>query len=671
MNEKSWELYSQILAQENVRLEYSPYARTAYFDLDKRVVTIPMFEYMSDDVTQLLISHEVGHACYSTYTMGEYTCYTKKYKDLFNVVEDAHVENNLKSKFHGLKSIFFNGYKILYKNNFFELKESKLSKLTLTERLNLYYKIGHLIQIPFSNKESEFAVRMKFVLSKEDVIHLCDDIIQYLQDIHTIPDNDSIKNEFNSEDTRKSSNDEDSSNEEISFGHEENKVKQKYRELDKFIDKELSDKLSNIYNKKLEDYGEKQIIDNDLISSVTLNLSTKKYHKNLIYYPDYYQEAAKTTFVKTNFCLFWIKRIKELARSADSVFQQKKKAEELKSVKHVRIGKLNLKKLSQYKISENIFTKRKIISEGKNHGIVILIDYSSSMEGYLKDTIIQACILGEFCRMNEIPFVILAFGVSSNTDYIKEFHNVAVLGHYDNFDIGSILYLSKTNNLFFKTGETPTVNGLLAASYYIEFFNSCGIEKTSLYLITDGIYTNDVILDEKNYSFCRTSKIITIDNILYNIDSINFKKLVIHKDWIIELLCLNLKLRFKTFISISYIGTFDFVKQMLTEDFQKIFFDDSSSKVHIPHYHDETYENYLYLWKHAYYFEDCKKVPKVLTNGILSYTFKNNPFIDQFQLFDYSNDSKQTDKVKNILTQNSLYYKKLKIFVNEFIDKFS
>ena len=663
MNEKSWELYSQILAQENVKLEYSRYARTAYFDIQKRVVTIPMFEYMNDDVTQLLISHEVGHACYSTYSYDEYQQYMNKYHDLFNVVEDAHIENRLKINFSGLKNIFFNGYKILYRNDFFEVKENKLSQLTLTERLNLYYKIGHIIHVPFMGKENEFAIRLKSVISKEEVILLCEDILQYLKNNEY--DNHSSESESNNENDEDGTtennkqNDDESSNDNLEYD-------------DKNIKKELTDKISSIFNEKLEDYGDEQIDNNDFPSNVSLTLTTKKYINKIINYTDYYTKIHKTTFVKSNFCYSWIRKIKNLAKSADIIFQQKKKALELKNIKNVRLGKLNLKKLSYYKISENIFTTRKIISEGKSHGIVILIDYSSSMDSYLKDTLIQACILGEFCKMNDIPFVILAFGVLLNKEFTKNncSYDVAMLGNNDDFDIGSILYLSKNDNIIFKTGNTPTVEGLLAASYFIEQFKSCDVEKTSLYLITDGVYSNEVIIDNQLYNFSRDSKYITVDNILYNIDSVISKSKRIHTDWIIELLFLNMKLRFKTFISVSYIGDFNNVKNLLTENSQNLFFGKIYAK-NMNSYSFGLYENYLYLWKHAYYFEDCKKIPNDLTNGILSYNFKNNPFLDRFQFFDYTDSHNKQSQSKNILTESSLYYKKLKIFVNGFIAEFS
>ena len=70
-------------------------------------------------------------------------------------------------------------------------------------------------------------------------------------------------------------------------------------------------------------------------------------------------------------------------------------------------------------------------------------------------------------------------------------------------------------------------------------------------------------------------------------------------------------------------------------------------------------------------FEECKKIPNDLTNGILSYNFKNNPFLDISQFFDYTYSHNKQSQSKNILTESSLYYKKLKIFVNGFIAEFS
>jgi hypothetical protein len=79
-------------------------------------------------------------------------------------------------------------------------------------------------------------------------------------------------------------------------------------------------------------------------------------------------------------------------------------------------------------------------------------------------------------------------------------------------------------------------------------------------------------------------------------------------------------------------------------------------------------ENYLYLWKHSPYFEEIAKVKDELKNGMLSYNFKKNPFLDLFQLFDYTSFSEVEE---NILVKNGNYNKRLKILVNEFIERFA
>ena len=71
MNERSWEVYTQVLSKENLNLIYSEKAETASFNLDTREVTLPTFDYMTEETTQLLISHEVGHAYFSDYSKEE------------------------------------------------------------------------------------------------------------------------------------------------------------------------------------------------------------------------------------------------------------------------------------------------------------------------------------------------------------------------------------------------------------------------------------------------------------------------------------------------------------------------------------------------------------------------------------------------------------------------
>ena len=65
MNEKdlkeSKSLLAKLMATENIRVEHKNIP-TAGFDLKNRVLYLPMFKYMSGDIYDLLVSHEVSHA---------------------------------------------------------------------------------------------------------------------------------------------------------------------------------------------------------------------------------------------------------------------------------------------------------------------------------------------------------------------------------------------------------------------------------------------------------------------------------------------------------------------------------------------------------------------------------------------------------------------------------
>ena len=677
MKQKTWELYSQILSQEGIRLEYSDYADTAFFNLETRVVTIPTFEYMTDDVTQLLVSHEVGHAKYSTYNTSEYQDYIKRFKDLFNVVEDAHIENRIKGDFNGLKSIFKEGYKTLHKEDFFGLSNVSLNSLSLTSRLNLYAKIGHILDIPFEGRENEFAVRLKNVFSKNDVIQLCEDILTFL-------------NERKEKEEDKSNEEGEGSSLSSKTGISIEVNGEGDEEIDAFpenakdgeglssTEDELTDTISSIFEKKKKEYGKEELSSSKPSVSEkyknVLHLKTKEVFQNAIDYTQYYDLVHETSYSESRQCRALLKEVKNLAKSADTVFQQKKKAEELKNSSNVQVGRLNMKKLSKYKITDNIFKKTKVLKEGKNHGIVILVDFSGSMgKDVLRDAIVQACIVGEFCRMNEIPFAVIAFGVHkidySNQNNKDAEKTIAILGHNHSFDLEAILYLiSRKESLGlieFRQADTPTIDGLLTATYIIDGFKKCGVDKTSLYLVTDGFHTHNRFDGTKQVKFSSHCNTLTVDNVLYTATSYIPKTLNHHDNWIIELMCRNLKLRYDTYISINFIGDYEIMIDRVSPNvYSKVYgFDTKSSYYQV----NSDYDNFLYLWKHAYYFDEGTKIPRKLKDGILSYSFKNNPFIDQYQFFDKVSISNDDE----ILTKSLVRIKRLKIFVNGFIERFA
>ena len=81
---------------------------------------------------------------------------------------------------------------------------------------------------------------------------------------------------------------------------------------------------------------------------------------------------------------------RKICRGMAQEFLRKQKAVAFRRATIAKTGVLDMQKMVNYKWSEDIFRKSTILPNGKNHGLVILVDWSQSMECVMKDTIRQA-----------------------------------------------------------------------------------------------------------------------------------------------------------------------------------------------------------------------------------------------------------------------------------------
>ena len=90
-------------------------------------------------------------------------------------------------------------------------------------------------------------------------------------------------------------------------------------------------------------------------------------------------------------------------------FEMKKAASAYNKSQQAKTGELNMDKLHLYKIKDDIFNRVEITPDGKNHGIVMTIDWSGSMSNDIEATLEQAFLLSMYCRKINIPFQLYAF----------------------------------------------------------------------------------------------------------------------------------------------------------------------------------------------------------------------------------------------------------------------
>ena len=107
-----------------------------------------------------------------------------------------------------------------------------------------------------------------------------------------------------------------------------------------------------------------------------------------------------------------------LIASLTENFLQKKQAWTLANRRGSVGSKLDTKRLSQYKTSDELFIRSAKSKEGERHGAIILIDWSGSMGGIAANVIWQAISLATFMRKEKIPhraYIFIAPGVGQDT----------------------------------------------------------------------------------------------------------------------------------------------------------------------------------------------------------------------------------------------------------------
>ena len=144
----NYEIKSQLaklLATEDLVVE-NRNVPTACFDVERRILTLPMWQRASNTVYDMLVGHEVGHALF---TPNDWSYEDRVPRDIVNVTEDARIEKLMKRKYPGLAKTFFEGYRQLNDDDFFGIGEEDVSKLNIADRVNLYFKVGNFVDIPF------------------------------------------------------------------------------------------------------------------------------------------------------------------------------------------------------------------------------------------------------------------------------------------------------------------------------------------------------------------------------------------------------------------------------------------------------------------------------------------------------------------------------------------
>ena len=90
-------------------------------------------------------------------------------------------------------------------------------------------------------------------------------------------------------------------------------------------------------------------------------------------------------------------------------FEMKKAATKYAKARLYTSGDIDVNKIYKYKFDDQLFRKMTKLPKGKNHGMILTLDLSGSMDYNMKGSLEQVCILTAFCKKVQIPFKVFGF----------------------------------------------------------------------------------------------------------------------------------------------------------------------------------------------------------------------------------------------------------------------
>ena len=474
---------AKLLATEDIIVEHKD-VETAQFNVHTRELLLPLWDKASEDVYDMLVGHEVGHALFTP----DQDPPDNIPHSILNVCEDARIEKLMKRKYLGIAKSFKKGYTELHEKDFFDLDGEDISSFNLADRVNLYFKIGSFLDLPFSDAEKEIITLVQNAETFTDTISAAEALYSFCQQEtkQKAPDinSDAQPNlEKNLEQGESSTVSESSG---TSDTDQSDDTGSSVSNPDTDVDVEGGDgdpnpgdrggdssslepqvRTASSLNDKLKDLITKGAADNVYLEVTDVNIdniiaTNSEIHDHI---DEYWGEVTKTRSqyecehhwepknvfedVDAEYEEFKNDAKKEVSYLVKE-FECKKSASAYARSATSRTGVLDTKKLHNYKFSEDIFKRVTVIPDGKNHGLIFVLDWSGSMAHVIKDTVKQLYNLIWFCKKVQIPFDVYAFTNEwrrgEDWTYKKYYEEKEYVFHIDdNFTMMNIL-TSKVNS---------------------------------------------------------------------------------------------------------------------------------------------------------------------------------------------------------------------------------
>ena len=437
-------VFARIMSTENITVLFDPKSKDAWFDTKTRVLNMPNWTGMTQEVYDLLLSHEVSHALHTPVDgwiglTDELTGPNAKEADkqvarqYINIVEDARIERLIKAKYPGLARDYRKGYDFLLKSNMFgKLDNKTISEMAFIDRLNLHFKLGQHTEltVPFSASEQQVVDMIAETESFEDVMKATRLVWDHESSTEGQPESKTSKGkgsgagEGEGEPEDGDGEPQDGEGEE-GDGKRTNQPSKQLKRIapkttaaqDKWMDKHLDKPRSwdrqEDWAVRMPEFDLAQII----VSHTQINEQITEALSSCTKCQEW------TNLMTADFNAF----TSEANATVDAMvktFLAKKAAAAHHRQQQAKSGTLDMNLLSSYKWNEDLFKHFTIKPNGKNHGFIVFLDWSGSMAGVIMNVVKQMYILTSFFRRVGVPYEVYAFSSHQPTDkYTGEYNH--------------------------------------------------------------------------------------------------------------------------------------------------------------------------------------------------------------------------------------------------------
>ena len=435
---------AKLLATENLTVEHRRVS-TASFDVNNRVLILPIWNTATNAIYDLLVGHEVGHALYTPNKPHDGD------RGFVNVLEDVRIEKLMKRAYPGLRKSFYEGYTDLNEQDFFGVNHEDLTKIPFIDRINLWFK-GNA-NIRFSDEEQVWVDRAANTETFDQVVQLAIDLYGRAEKIEDSKEESESEGEEGAGDfgdlgdmdiewdmqpSEKSEEQQQQQQQKLGIDQDQPQAPVGTPEATPTLGKRGSEDTDHDETESIT----QQAFDQALETLIDDNAKEWKYltlpdikvedyivsHKTIQedLHEHFYNPKQKHVVTEEERQMFLdlmkanneyvLKRYNQFKKSANKEvnylikqFEMKKSADQYKRQATSKTGVINTNSLYKYKLTDDIFKRITTVPDGKNHGLVFHIDWSGSMTHVLLDTLKQTFNLVWFCRKAGIPFRVLAF----------------------------------------------------------------------------------------------------------------------------------------------------------------------------------------------------------------------------------------------------------------------